>query len=433
MKLEQWTLTLAAAGVVGLASMSNAEEALTPLLTAVSSTTISGYVDTSAQWNPGRGDVNLPTYLFGGSSKADGFNLDVVQLRIEKSMAEDTDAWATGYRVDLWLGPDANALNTQSISSGLARADFAIRQAYVALRTPVGNGIDWKVGVFDSVLGYESVDASVDPNYTRSYGRSIEPQTHTGILGRYQINDCLSMQAGIADTFGPTINERAQGPNLSQFSPSGGITKAESYKTYMAAVEWVAPTSMGFLADSRFYAGFVNGFSSAAATLTNPNTGLSGNGDVTSWYLGATVKTPVTGLLLGAAWDYLAIYGDSVPGQTWSFAGYTSYQVPNTKLSLHGRIEYFKDSAGLFDTTVTDANGTAISIRQPSQTLAMTATVQYDLWKNVLSRLEVRWDHALSGQDVWGGTVPDASTMPNGTSGTLRNEWLLAANIIYKF
>jgi hypothetical protein len=201
----------------------------------------------------------------------------------------------------------------------------------------------------------------------------------------------------------------------------------------MASAELVAPSSMGFLADSRLYAGVVNGFNSHAVTLVNPNTGLSGNGDMTSWYVGTTINTPVTGFRLGAAFDYEDIYGDTINGQTWSLAGYASYQVPSTKLSLHGRIEYFKDTAGFFDTTVTDVNGTATSIRDPSRTLAMTGTIQYDLWKNVLSRVEVRWDHALSGQGIWGGTVPDGSTMPNGTSGTLRNEWLLAANVIYKF
>ena len=35
----------------------------------------------------------------------------------------------------------------------------------------------------------------------------------------------------------------------------------------------------------------------------------------------------------------------------------------------------------------------------------MTATVQYDLWKNVISRLELRWDHSLTGMDAFGGNV----------------------------
>src|SRR5262245_25055604 len=115
MNFNKWTVALAALGVVSLTSIAKAEEKTSPVLTTLSSTTISGYVDTSAQWNFGTGNANLPPYKFGGPSKADGFNLDVAQLRIEKPL--DESQWAAGYRVDLWLGPDADALGTQSILS----------------------------------------------------------------------------------------------------------------------------------------------------------------------------------------------------------------------------------------------------------------------------------------------------------------------------
>ena len=59
--------------------------------------------------------------------------------------------------------------------------------------------------------------------------------------------------------------------------------------------------------------------------------------------------------------------------------------------------------------------------------MEITATAQYDLWKNVVSRLELRWDHSLSGEGVWGSINSDTGT------GSLKNQWLLAANIIYKF
>src|SRR5205809_7908358 len=113
MKFNKWTVGLAAVGVVSLASAARAEEKVSTVITALSATTLSGYVDTSAQWNFGTGNAHLPEYKFGGPSKADGFNLDVVQLRIEKPLSEET--WAAGYRVDLWAGPDANVLGTQSI------------------------------------------------------------------------------------------------------------------------------------------------------------------------------------------------------------------------------------------------------------------------------------------------------------------------------
>src|SRR5512146_2708027 len=116
MKFNQWTVALAAVGLVSLAAAAKAEEKASVGQTALSATTLSGYVDTSAQWNFGTGNANVPPFKFNGSDKADGFYLDVVQLRIEQPL--DAAEWAAGYRVDLWAGPDANTLNTQSILSG---------------------------------------------------------------------------------------------------------------------------------------------------------------------------------------------------------------------------------------------------------------------------------------------------------------------------
>ena len=53
MKFNKWTLGLAAVGAVSLTSVAQAEEKMNVLQTAMTSTTISGYVDTSMQWNPG--------------------------------------------------------------------------------------------------------------------------------------------------------------------------------------------------------------------------------------------------------------------------------------------------------------------------------------------------------------------------------------------
>src|SRR5512137_509436 len=126
MKYNKWTVALAALGVVSFASAAKAEEKASPVMTALSSTTLSGYVDTSAQWNPGTGNANPAPYRFNSPQKADGFNLDVVQLRIEKPL--DEAEWAAGYRFDMWAGPDAAALGTSTSGN-----DFAIRNAYLAL------------------------------------------------------------------------------------------------------------------------------------------------------------------------------------------------------------------------------------------------------------------------------------------------------------
>src|SRR5438045_3963497 len=184
MKFNPWTLALAGAGLIGLPLAIQAEEKPSSVLTALTTTTLSGYVDTSAQWNLGTGNANVPGYAFGGSSKADGFNLNVVKLSLERPV-DPAEAWGAGYKVDLLAGPDANFLATQStLSTG--KSDFGVKQAYVALHAPIGNGLDFKLGVWDTIIGYEVFESINNPNFTRSYGYTIEPTTHTGIQATYQ-------------------------------------------------------------------------------------------------------------------------------------------------------------------------------------------------------------------------------------------------------
>ena len=62
--------------------------------------------------------------------------------------------------------------------------------------------------------------------------------------------------------------------------------------------------------------------------------------------------------------------------------------------------------------------------RKP-QIFALTSTVQYDLWKNVISRVEFRWDRSVNGNNMFGGSTAGDQNR--------KNAFLLAANVIYKF
>lgn len=419
MKFNKWTLGLAAVGIVSLSSAVQAEETSQSVLTAVSSTTLSGYVDTSMQWNFGTGNENNPPYSFG-SGKADGFNLNVVQLTLEKPLNESE--WSSGYHADIWVGPDASALGTDSIY-GSESSNIAIRQAYVALRMPVGNGLDWKIGVFDTVIGYESVASPNNPNYTRSYGQAIEPQTHTGVLASYRINDTVSLSAGIANTVGPRNNERGFGRDTTV----GERNIAESYKTYMGSIALTAPENWGFLSGSTMYAGIVNGFNTGRSDRS-ARSGFT----QTSYYVGTTLATPVAGLRMGAAFDYEDVHGrfSEDNGVATAIALYASYQATE-KLSFHLRGEYLDDQAGFFyDATDNIVDGTGRLVGTGYKVWAATATAQYDLWKNVISRLEFRWDHSDSRR-LFGATSSGTSLVAGGP--TRRNAFMLAANVIYKF
>ena len=91
MKINRWTSGLAAVGLVSLAPAVFAQTAAqqnTPLLTSLSATTISGYVDTSAVWNPGTGTANTAPYLGNGGLQQNGFNLDAVDIKLSKPLEE---------------------------------------------------------------------------------------------------------------------------------------------------------------------------------------------------------------------------------------------------------------------------------------------------------------------------------------------------------
>ena len=258
MKYNPWTLALVSAGLVSLPAVTQGGRKAEFGLTALSSTTLSGYVDTSAQWNPGTGNANLPPYAFGGPTKADGFNLNVAKLTLANDIVPE-DAWGAGYKADLIFGPDANSFSTQS-SLATGKSDFGVKQAYVALRAPVANGLNFKLGVWDTIIGYEVFESGNNPNFTRSYGWTLEPVTHTGLLASYQFSELVTASAGVANTHGPQINERG----LPSLGP-----KAESYKTYMGSLTLTAPEAMGFLAGSTLSGCVVNGFNSALGNETS--------------------------------------------------------------------------------------------------------------------------------------------------------------------
>jgi hypothetical protein len=411
MKVNKWTLGLAAAGMVSLPTLSQADEkvVMSPISSTVASTVLSGYVDTSINWNLGTGNAVVPGFGYNSSAKQDGFNLNVVKIALEKPL--DENQWAAGYKAEVLFGPNAQILGTlPGLSSGTSDSQLAIKQAYVDLRAPLGNGLDIKVGVFDTIIGYESTDGPNNPNYTRSYGYTIEPTTHTGILGTYQFSDMFGVSAGIANSFGPAVGGSGFNTAGTTSTDRAWYARAESYKTYMGSISFKAPASMGFLEGSTLYAGVINGF----------NGGLGGAD--THIYVGGTISTPLKGLKLGASYDYVAIGDTAVQSSGYANAAalYASFQATE-KLSIHARAEYASHSTDSVPGGFVSSLGGAF----PDKVFAYTATLQYDLWKNVLSRLEIRWDHAGNGSSPYGGV--------DLAGATKRNSYLVAANLVYKF
>jgi hypothetical protein len=417
MKFNKWTLGLAALGVVSLASAARADEAkMSQVQTALSNTTLSGYVDVAGIWRPGTdsgissatGDkvTHIPASAF---TKNDGFYLNAVDLALDKPV--DEGPWASGYHVEMMFGQDS-VPNVDTLGGG-----GEIRQAYITLRAPLGqNGLDFKVGVFDTIIGYESTSCPLNPNYTRSFGYTIEPTTHTGVLATYKVSDAMSLTAGVANTW--TVA-----------SGSGNLNQTatyESQKTYMGSMMLTAPDNFGFLKGATLSLGIINAIDSSE----------NAGGTMTSYYAGVTLPTPNNKVKIGAAFDFLNFNNGDAPGNSsgdyiWVAGLFTTIS-PTDKLSFNFRGEIVDGTQIGTDTVAAgdpynSPNPLGNGFYAGHYAAELTATMQYQIWANVLSRVEFRWDHVDNeafGFSNYSGSQSD----PNK-----KNDFLLAVNLVYQF
>ena len=385
MKFNKWTLGLAAIGAVSLTSVARAEEAkLSQLNTAISNTTISGVVDVGAEWNMGNVH-NYNSGYYNTGSQLDSFSVNQVLISLDKPL--DESPWASGYHIDLNWGQQAvTPMSTTSYSynsESYFSSSSPLRQAYVTLRTPLGNGIDWKAGLFDNILGYEANTLAANPNYSHSIGWGVEPTSQLGLIGTYKVCDAFSFTGGLANSMGNYYGYYGQ--NVSD-------------KTFLAAATLTAPESWGWAKGAALTVGVNQGFYKYS---------------MNNYYAGLTLPTPVKALKVGFAFDLVRNNTEPSTDQSeWIVGTYASFQATD-KLSLNLRGEYEEDYV--------DAGNHE----------EVTLTAAYNLWANVISRVELRWDHGDHGYNY--GYVGRDSQQHFGTDGARSDAFTLAFNVAYQF
>jgi hypothetical protein len=174
--------------------------------TAQKGVKLSGYVDAGYSYNftgaaNGTSDV---TGRFGSDTAAKGdFNLYAVKLALEKALTSENKAQA-GFRTDVMIGEDANYLINRGTSYNLSNTNqnsnaLFLEQAYVSIRAPVGNGWDFKVGKFVSILGYEVIERPANMNTTYGLLWQQMPLYYTGVLSSYKFDDYLDGKLGVVN------------------------------------------------------------------------------------------------------------------------------------------------------------------------------------------------------------------------------------------
>ena len=334
MKMNKWTVGLAAAGLVSLASVAQAQDS-NSVATKLATTSLSGYVSTSYQWAIGSDAQTHPgTQRAAG---ADRFAVDVISLTL--ASPQSSGDWGAGYNVQLWVGDDASNL-------GLGDNEIAVKNAYLSLQVPVGNGLSVDVGRFDTILGMESIDANRNPHYTHSNGYAIEPTLHEGLKTSYQLTD----NVGVSLLFANTID-----------AGNNSASAESDRRTYGVALNLTAPDSMGALSGATLDVAWIEGNADGDSTA------------ITNMYVGASIPLPIDKLSAGLAWDNRE--QDAAP--TDSAMGLYLEYAHSDKLTLNSRVERVSDgpAGGTVDDDAWD----------------ITVTANYALWAGVTSRLEYRW------------------------------------------
>ena len=195
-----------------------------------------------------------------------------------------------------------------------------------------------------------------------------------------------------------------------------GTSAIESQKAYMGDIQFTAPDS----------AGWAKGATLTVAAIDEAGGTAAVHGS-TSIYAGISIPTPLSALKLGSCFDYLDAHDGHVVGNAsndsvWNLAVYATIQATD-KLSFNLRGEYL-------DSTSAGASFTPIAVAYNGRGAEeFTATIQYNLWVNVLSRVEFRWDH-IERENVFGATAAGGVNQGNPDRSS---DFMLALNLIYQF
>jgi hypothetical protein len=391
---------------------------------------LSGYVDAGYSYNftgaaNGTSDV---TGRMGSDTAAKGdFNLYAVKIALEKALTSENKAQA-GFRTDVMIGEDANYLINRGTTNNITNNNqnsnsLFLEQAYVSIRAPVGNGWDFKVGKFVSILGYEVIERPANMNVTYGLLWQQMPLYYTGVLSSYKFDDYLDAKLGVVNGSQTDNNTTTSGGGdgcavlaaLNVTAPGGNANWSNNFQyssnndnqTYQSTTASSTSTAEENNSSGTGYTFIYNSWGNWAPKFANDKLLFAFNA------------------LLGTA--STNNNNPSQPGTTWFGAGaYAKYQF-NDWFSLCSRGEYLggNNPEKLYNTT------------QPNtDTLALweyTLTAGFNVIDNLLIRAEYRLDwgnSSVNNLQTGSSTTRAGTTSANSSSGPAH---YAGAEVVYSF
>jgi hypothetical protein len=334
-----------------------------PSVSAATATILSGYVQTSYfdNLNNPSGGQNAG-YLW--NTRNNNFSINKVKLTLASPAFDPSgDKWNAGYRFSLLAGEDAPILNSNSGTNGFQY----LREAYVDINVPVGNGLDVRAGDMISLLNYESGDGgAANENFSQGYQWYYTGDgPETGVQLSYDITKWLNVKVRIEDSL------------------YGGATSSKNEKGYMGSLNFKPTSSL-----------WINLLGFGGEGVGNED---ADGGEILAGYQ-ITKK-----LGTGFEGDYFHLDADSgQSGELWSLGTWVWYDfTPQVGLAFRG--EYLNDpnGAGL---NVSSLNGSALApplrggtsaISSPDQhgdLASLTLTLNWKPTPNIKIQPEIRYD-----------------------------------------
>jgi hypothetical protein len=396
--------------------------------TAQKGVKLSGYVDAGYSYNFTGSQQNASNVSgrFGSDTASRGdFNLYAVKLALEKALTSENKAQA-GFRTDVMIGEDAAYLSNRTSTADGTNNDqnsnaLFLEQAYVAIRAPVGNGWDFKVGKFVSILGYEVIERPANMNITYGLLWQQFPLWYTGVLSSYKFDDYLDGKLGV-------VNGNNSDNNTTTGNNGDGCA-------VLAALNVTAPGGNANWSNNfQYSSNSENDTGLGSTTVNNNTTTIAGNNSSTgsaytfiynSWG-NWSPKFANDKLLL--AFD--SVLGTSNAGQSggqntsWCGASaYAKYQF-NDWFSLASRGEYFHGNnfAKIGNGPVGNAAGNGTS---GMDLWEYTITAGFNVIDNLLIRAEYRLDWGVNS--VVGVNNNATTTTSNGPA------HYAGAEVVYSF
>ncbi len=331
-------------------------------------------------------DFNHPSnHLFrnrGTTPRVDELDLNMAAVYLTKEASEKS-RW--GMELEAQAGEDSKIFGFSATAPNLAGANWLrqIGKADVSYLAPVGKGLGVQAGIFSSLIGYDSLYAKDNFNYTRPWGADYTPYLMMGVTASYPFSKRITATGFVVNDYFHLAD-----PNS---VPSFGGQLAFSATAHLNLKETVlygphqSDTALEFW---RFFSDSVAEWKRNAVTVAFE-------------YQAGTEKVAVTGN----------------PRALWMFAQLPVHWIVRGPWSVTVRPEVAWDRDGRW-------TGFAQTIK------AVTSTLEYRIpyrWTTTIARLEYRFDDS---REKGGGFFKDGQVFP-GVDALTPSQHLLIFGLIF--